>query len=508
MMVWDILVTSSPALVLAVPLLFAFLIALLGRFFERHVNILFASALIITSFFVGVMAVEVLTSESWMYVFGAAAPEPENGTSFFRIVFLADGFSVLATITIAIIAVVTGIYSFDYMKDETVLNKYYSLFLLTWVGINGMVLTNDIFNMFVWFEVTTMASCGLVAFQNYREKSIEAALKYLLLSVVGGLVFLFAIGLLYGQYGVLNLTLLSEQISGTFNDRLAVGLIMVVFAMKSSSVPFHFWTPDVYGESPGPISPYMAVTTMGFLFAFFRLVVGGFVGGISPQLIGMIVMLLGMISMVVGVMMAFAQRDLRKLLAYLSISQIGYIMLAVGIGIATLDTASYDDFGSLAMTSGLFHMINDVIYKSLLFLTIVSLVHVTGIRNREELSGLVYKMPYLSLFFLIGALSISGVPPFAGFYSKFLIYKSTFLFHPLMGLFAIVTSIIILVIMAKVFSQVFLGSKEDSFDQHVPKSMFIGMTILAVLVIIFSMMPHVIVSEIITPAVESLTALF
>ncbi len=508
MMVWDILVTSSPALVLAVPLLFAFLIALLGRFFERHVKVLFASALIITSFFVGLMAFEVLTAESWMYVFGAETPSPQNGTSFFRIIFLADGFSVLATITIAIIAVVAGIYSYGYMKNETALNKFYSLFLLTWVGINGMVLTNDLFNMFVWFEVTTMASCGLIAFQNYRENSIEAALKYLLLSVVGGLVFLFSIGLLYGQHGVLNLTLLSQQITGTFNDRLAVGLIIVVFAMKSSSVPFHFWTPDVYGESPGPIFPYMAVTTMGFLFALFRLLVGGFVGGVSPQIVGMIVMLLGIISMVVGVMMAFAQRDLRKLLAYLSISQIGYIMLAVGIGIATLNTVSYEEFGSLAMTSGLFHMINDMIYKSLLFLTIVSIVHVTGIRNREELSGLVYKSPYLSLFFLLGALSISGVPPFAGFYSKFLIYKSTFLFHPLMGLFATIMSIIILVIMAKVFSQVFLGSEKDSFDKHIPKSMFLGMTILAALVILFSLMPHVIVSEIITPAVESLTASF
>ncbi len=507
-MTWNTIVTASPALILATPLLFAFLIALLGRFFEKSVEILFACGVILTSFFVGVMAFEVLTVESWSYVFGAQRPHPENVTSFFRIIFLADGFAVLATITIAIIAVVAGIYSYGYMREETALNKYYSLFLLTWVGINGMVLTNDLFNMFVWFEVTTLSSCALVAFQNYRKKSIEAAMKYLLLSVVGGLFFLFSIALLYGQYGVLNLELLSENITGSYNDRLAVGIIMVVFAMKSSSVPFHLWTPDVYGESPGPVAPYMAVTSMGFLFALFRLLFTSFAGAISPQIIGMVVMLLGIISMGVGVMMAFAQKDLRKLLAYLSISQIGYIMLVVGLGIATLNTVSYEEFGSLAITGGLFHMINDIVYKALLFLSIISIIHITGIRNKEELSGLAYKMPYLSFFFLLGALSISGVPPFAGFYSKFIIYKSTFLFHPLLGLFAAVMSIIILVIMAKLFSEVFLGSDEERSEKRIPTTMFVSMVILACIVILFSIMPHIIVSEIITPAVESLTEMF
>ncbi len=507
-MTWNTIVTASPALILALPLLFAFLIALLGRFFEKSVEMLFVCAVILTSFFVGVMALEVLTVGGWSYVFGAEQPHPENVTSFFRIIFLADGFAVLATITIAIIAVVAGIYSYGYMREETALNKYYSLFLLIWVGINGMVLTNDLFNMFVWFEVTTLSSCALVAFQNYREKSIEAAMKYLLLSVVGGLFFLFSIGLLYGQYGVLSLELLSGKITGSYNDRLAVGIIMVVFAMKSSSVPFHLWTPDVYGESPGPIAPFMAVTSMGFLFALFRLLFTSFAGAISPQIIGMVVMLLGIISMVVGVMMAFAQKDLRRLLAYLSISQIGYIMLVVGLGIATLNTVSYEEFGSLAITGGLFHMINDIVYKALLFLSIISIVHITGIRNKDELSGLAYKMPYLSFFFLLSALSISGVPPFAGFYSKFIIYKSTFLFHPILGLFAAVMSIIILVIMANLFSEIFLGSKKERSEKRIPKTMFAGMTILAIIVILFSIMPHVIVSEIITPAVEALTGSF
>ncbi len=502
---WNTLVTTSPALILAIPLLFSFLIMLLGKFFKRSTQILFPLALILTSFFVGTMAIEVLTAESWMYVFGAEQPYPENGTSFFRIVFMADGFSVLATMTTATIAVVAGIYSYGYMKRESGLEKYYTLFLLTWVGINGMVLTNDLFNMFVWFEVTTIASCGLIAFQKYRLKSVEASLKYLLLSVAAGLFFLFSIGLLYGQHGVLNLHLLSGEMTGSFNDRLAVGLILVVFAMKSSSVPFHLWTPDVYGESPGSVSPFMAITSMGFLFALFRLLLNGFIGGISPEVVGLVLMVLGILSMLVGVMMALAHDDLRRLLAYLSISQIGYIMLVIGVGITTLDTGRYDEFGSLAFTGGLFHMINDAIYKALLFLSIITVVHVTGIRDKNQLSGIFHKMPYTSFFFLIGALSIAGVPPFSGFYSKFLIYQATFLYHPLLGLFAAVVSIFILVVMVKLFSNIFLGpKKEEESKVKIPKTMFVGMTLLAILVAVFSIIPHVVVSEIIVPAVEAL----
>ncbi|MFW5945267.1 MAG: proton-conducting transporter membrane subunit [Candidatus Natronoplasma sp.] len=507
-MFWRMVVTASPALILAIPLLFAFVITLMGRLFEKSVQGLFLSSLIITSFFVGVMAFEVLTVEGWSYVFGGEQPRPQQVSSFFRIIFVADGFSVLATITIAIIASVTGIYSYAYLKGESHLNKYYTLFLLTWAGINGMVLTNDLFNMFVWFEVTTIASSGLVAFQNYNRKSIEAALRYLVLSVAGGLFFLFSIALLYGQYGVLNLELLSEQINGSFNDKLAVGLIMIVFAMKSSSAPFHHWTPEVHGESPGPVSPFIAIMVMGYLLALFRLSIGVFSAGLSVEILGSILMILGILSMVVGIIMGFYNDDIKLIVVYLSISQIGYILLAMGVGLTTLNTGRYEEFGSLAFTGGLFHVINDAVYKTLLFLSVITVGHAAGTRDLNELSGIFYKMPYTSIFFLIGALSISGFPPFSGFYSKFLIYRSTYSFHPLLGLFTIVMTALIFLMMAKLFSSVFLGLTESTSEKEIPLMMFLSMIILSIIVIIFSIIPHIVISEIISPAVEALAMVF
>ncbi|MFP4141798.1 MAG: proton-conducting transporter membrane subunit [Thermoplasmata archaeon] len=507
-MVWGTLVDSTPGLIVITPLFLAFLITLLERLFGRSNQILFLTGLALTSFFVGLMAFEVLTVGGWSYVFGAEQPSPENGKSFFRIIFLADGFSVLSTITIVLIAFTTGLYSIGYMKNKPDLSRFYSLFFLTFAGLNGMVLTNDLFNMFVWFEVTSIASSGLIAFENYRGKSVEAALKYLFVSVIGGLFFLFSIALFYGQYGVLNLQLLSEAMTGSYNDEMAVGLITVVFAMKSSSVPFHFWTPEVHGDAPGPVSPFIAIMVMGYLLALFRLLTSVFTGSISSEIIGLIIILLGAFSMVVGVFIAFSTDDIKLVVVYLSISQIGYIMLVVGVGLTTLNTTRYQEFGQLSFASGLFHVINDAVYKTLLFLSVITMGRVAGTRDKRQLSGMLHRLPYTTVFFIIAGLSISGFPPFSGFYSKFLIYRATYSFHPILGLFTVVMTALIFLLMAQLFSSVFLGPVDEEPEGSVSRSMLASMVILTIIVIVFSIIPHIFVSEVVIPAVEALTTSF
>jgi len=500
----DIIIENSPTFILAIPLLFAFLTAVLGWVSEKIGEILFGIGLALTVFFVGVMSFEVLTAESWFYVFGAESPSPENITSFFRITFIADGFAVLATITISITAVAAGIYSYSFMKDESGLNKFYTLFLLTLAGVNGMVLTGDLFNLFVWFEVTSVASCALIAFKNYRGRSVEAALKYMVLSTVGGLVVLFSIGLLYGQHGVLNYALLREGIAGsfTFLDKLALGLLAVVFAMKASSVPMHMWAPDAYGEAPGSVTPFIAVTSLGSLFVLFRLFFGVFSVGLDVAILGSLLIVLGALSMIVGVSMALVQSDLKRLIAYLSVSQVGYMMTAIGVGLATL--RSGEGFGDLAMQGGLFHMLNDGVYKALLFLSAVAVIHTTDIRSLNDLGGLAHKMPYTTFFFLFGALSIAGIPPTSGFSSKLLIYKSVYLYSPILAIIALVVSIITFAIVAKAFFNAFLGPDQSLMKRRISKPMLWGMGILTVVLIVFTLFPNVVVAEIVDPAVEGL----
>ncbi len=499
----EALITLSPALIIVTPLLTAFLKTILEKLFERANKIIFFIGIFVTIFFVFLMAFRVFTDESWLYIFGAEAPESQAVGSRFRISFLADAYSALAVITITIVALASAVYSFDFVKGKDD-KKYYTLFLLTLAGANGMVLTQDLFNLFVWYEVASVASCGLIVFYNAKGRSIEAGLKYMLLSTVGGLFFLFSIGLFYGQYGVLNLAILSENITGTYNDKLALGLIIGVFAMKSSSVPFHMWTPDAYGEAPGSSTPFIAITTMSSLFVLIRLLFGGLLGSISPQAPGQILLILGVLSMIIGVGMALVQDDLKRLVAYLSISQIGFILLAVGLGLISLSSGGFNNYGSTAMRGGLFHMINDGIYKALLFLSIISVIYLAGSRSMKNISGMAWKNTGLTIVFIISGLCIAAVPPTAGFYSKFLIYKASFLYHPLLGMFTVTISIIIFAIMVKIFYEIFLGPVEIQEKKQIPRWMNMGMLILTVGVVIFSAIPHIIVSEIIIPSIEAL----
>lgn len=499
----DALITLSPALVLVTPLITAFLKTILEKIDKRMNKIVFASGLFLTFFFVFLMSYQVLVDESWIYVFGAEEPSSGSIISQFRINFVADGYSVLASITLVVVALASGIYSFDFIerRDD---KKFYTLFLLTLAGATGMVLTRDLFNLFVWYEVASVASCGLIVFYNERGKSIEAGLKYMILSTVGGLFFLFSIGLIYGQYGVLNLAVLSDTITGTFNDKLALGIVIGVLAMKSSSVPFHMWAPDAYGEAPGSVSPFIAVTSLGSLFVLIRLLFDGLLGGIAPLQIGIVLMVLGIVSMTVGIGMALVEKDLKRLVAYLSISQIGYILLAVSVGFVSMNSGELDSVGITAMRGGLFHMINDGIYKALLFFSVISIVYLTGSRNVDKISGLAWKNPALTTFFIIGGLCIAAVPPSSGFYSKYLIYKSTFLFNPVLGMFTVTMSIIIFGVMVKVFYEVFLGPPEIQEKENIPLWMSSGMVLLTIGVLIFSIIPHRIVSEVVIPAVEAL----
>ncbi len=497
------LVTHSPTLILGIPLLFAFLTPLVNKISDDLRDILFLLGLSLTALFVGVMAYEVWIEGGWTYVFGASTPS--GGTySTFRILFVADGFSVLATITIIIAAVGAGIYSFGFMKGYSSMEKFYTLFLLTLAGVNGMVLTGDLFNLFVWFEVTSIASCALIAFTNFRGKSVEAALKYMILSVVGGLLVLFSIGLLYGQYGVLNFTLLGASIQMTFIDRLALGLLLIVFAMKASSVPMHMWAPDAYTEAPGPATPFIAITSLGSLFVLFRIIFTVFRVSMAPTMVGTLIIIFGVLSMFVGVTMALTQSDIKRLIAYLSISQVGYMMVAVGVGLTTLTGEGFSGVGTLAMKGGLFHMLNDGVYKALLFLSAIAVYHATGTRDLNKLGGLAHTMPYTTIFFLIGGLSIAGVPPLSGFSSKIMIYESIYMFNPILAIIALVVSIMTLAIIGKAFFNIFLGPDQGLSVGEVPKSMLAGMVILTVIVVFFTLFPDLVVTEVVRPAVRAL----
>jgi len=369
-----------------------------------------------------------------------------------------------------------------------------------------MVLTGDLFNLFVWFEVASVSSAALIAFKTYEGKAVEAALKYMIISVIGGLFFLLSIGFLYGQYGVLNYQLLAENITGTNLDKIALTILVVVLALKAGAVPLHFIIPDAYSMAPGSVTAVLVVASQAGLWVLFRVVFTLYGVAVNTLTIGWIVIVLGILSMFIGVTMALVQKTVKRLMAYHAISQTGYMLLGVGVGLAVLGKPEMGLYGRTAMEGGVFHIINHAMYKGLLFLTAGAIIFKTGIRKLDDLGGLGHSMKWTMGFFIIGALAIAGIPPFNGFASKLMIYKSVYRFNPLLSIIAMVVSILTLASFVKVFHSIFMGPKdEDIYDTgDVPKPMLAGMTILAAFVILFSLFPGAVVSNIVEPAVEAL----
>jgi len=335
------------------------------------------------------------------------------------ILLISDGLSTLMLVIINVVSLLAIIYSIKYMTMYTAKPKYYSLFLLMLAGMNGVVITGDLFNIFVFLEVASLASYALVGFGCEHEE-LEASFKYLILGEVASTAILFGIAFLYSMTGTLNMPDMARQIE-IIGINQAVAFVIAIFIMgfglKASMVPFHAWLPDAHPSAPAPISAMLSgvlIKAIG-VYAIARFMFNV----IGPNaMVSSILMFLGALSMVVGVFLAVGQSDFKRMLAYHSISQMGYVTIGLGLG---LNPNVSPVIAAMGLFGGLYHLVNHAVFKSLLFLCSGSFEYRTGTRNRYEMGGLIRKMPVTSTACSIASLSISGVPPFNGFWSKLII---------------------------------------------------------------------------------------
>lgn len=495
-----------PALIIGIPLLTGFATPLISKIHDKLRNIFVIGVLGVTLFLVGLLAVKVFDSGIFVYVMGGESTGvtlPSGYRMPVRIVLEVDGMSVFMAIISSIVAFLGAVYSWAFMNEHTGKDKYYTLLLILTAGMFGMEFTGDMFNFFVFLEITSIAACSLIGFRINRGESAEAAFKTMVLYTLGALLFLFAVGILYGTYDALNIAILASRIQYTGLDKIALGLFVGALALKAGAVPMHMWVPDAYAEAPAPITLVLVANTQVALYGLFRVVFTLYGLTISTQTVGWIIVILGVLSMFVGVTMALIQNKIKRLIAYGAVSQIGYMLLGVGVGLATLGTPALQEYGIKAMQGSIFHILNDAMYKGLLFLTAGSIIYSTGKRNLNELSGLAHDMKFTSLFFIIGAGAIAGVPPFNGFASKLIIYESVYKFNPLLSVIAILASIVTLAIFVKIFQSAFLGPKLLEIRKE-PKSMVCAMLVLSIIVVAFGLFPDIIVDNIVTPAVNAL----
>ena len=501
----DFLLQHSPALIVAIPLLGAFLTPLVSRLNDKARNIFVILTLGLTTSIVFLLASDVFAGNIHTYVFGSQ----DLALPVVRILFEVDAMSAFMAIIGTILALVAVIYSWAFIKENTGLDKYYTLILLMTAGMFGMMLTGDMFNFFVFLEITSIASCALIAFWTNKGKAVEAGFKYIVISTIGALFILFAIALLYGQYNALNIATLASVIQFSFLDKIALVLLIAALAMKAGIVPMHMWLPDAYGKAPAPVTIILIGATQASLYGVFRVcfTLYGNTINLTPVSIGWIIVLLGLITMLLGVAMALIQSDFKRLIAFSAVAEIGYMFLGVGTGLTVLgNTEMMAAIGSSAMSGGVFHIMNDALDVGLLFLVAGAVYYATKETSLNKLGGLARNMKYTTVFFIIGLLAVSGMPPMNGFASKLLIYESTFQLNPILSIVAILSSIMLLAVFVKVFHSAFLGPALPKFKdvKEVPKSMLIAMGIIASIIIVFGLFPELIVSNIVEPAVNAL----
>jgi len=504
------LTTHAPILAIAVPLMAAFLIPLIGRTSARARNIFVVAVLAFVEFIVIVLARDVYANGIQIYTMGALSPSlsiPENYMVPIRIILEVDGLGVLMAIISATVALAGAIYSISCMKRETGQDRFYTLLLLLTVGMLGIQLTGDLFNLFVFLEILSISGAALAAFRTRFSDAVEGGFKYLIVSTVAALMVLIATGLFYGQYNALNIAAIADAMQYTVLDKIALALLVGALLTKSGAVPSHWWVPDTYTPAPAGTSPMLYAASLACLAALFR--ISFTLYGIQMNLttIGWIVIIAGLLSMFIGVTMALRQTDVKRLMVYHVISQEGYMLLGVGVGLAVLGAPqAVAAYGREALAGGLFHVINNAFFKGLLLLTGEALFFRLGTRDLNKMGGMGRNMKWTCAFFIIGALAISGVPPFNGFASKLMIYEAAYHLNPMLTIIALIVSIMTLASFTKVFQSAFTGPRLPEYEHvtDVPLSMKIGMGILAGATLFFSLFPGLVVDTIIYPAADAL----
>jgi len=391
-------------LFIALPLVIAGLLPLLGRVSKRVLPDVVANGTLAFLLAASVLMRKSLAAGGSVVALLGGPGEAVN------IRLAVDGFSLFMLFAVALVGLCAGLFSIDYMEHYGSKANYYALFLVMIAGMNGLVLSADLFNIYLFLEVAAVASYALVAF-GLEPDELEASFKYLMLSVVASAAILLGIALIFGATGGVDFGSVARGLQA-LDDRVLVGfaaaLFIMGFGLKAALMPFHAWLPDAHPSAPAPISAMLSglLIKVSGVYALTRVFFNVF--GLTPAL-SSVLMYLAAFSIVAAALLALGQKDIKRMLAYSSISQVGYIVLGLGLGTP------------LGIAGGLFHVFNHALAKSLLFLNSGSIQQATGTRNLDEMGGLAKRMPVTAATNLVGAMSIAGVPPFNGFWSKLLI---------------------------------------------------------------------------------------
>jgi len=428
-------------LIIVLPIIIPLLFAVIMLFFWKNVKV-HKALNVVASIFSLVVSIILISDVN---ASGIISLQVGSWQAPFGISLVADLLASIMVLITAVIGLAASIYSLGSMDEQREKFLYYPLLQFLLMGINGAFLTGDIFNLYVWFEVMLISSFVLLALGGKREQ-LEGAIKYVTLNLLSSAIFLAAVGILYGIVGTLNMADLARKIPLVEQKELVTVvsfLFMIAFGIKAAVFPLFFWLPASYHTPPIAISAIFAglLTKVG-VYALIRVFTLIFVQ--DTNFTHTVLLVIAGFTMLTGVLGAASQNDMRKILSFHIISQIGYMIMGLAL------------FSPLAIAGAIFYIIHHIIVKTNLFLVSGIVDKMKGSFQLKKIGGLYKYYPLLGLLFLIPALSLAGIPPLSGFWAKFVVIKAGLEINQMfIVVVALIVGLLTLFSMTKIWNEAF-----------------------------------------------------
>ena len=393
--------------------------------------------------------------------------------------FEIDMLGVYMAFSIGLLSLLVSVYSISYMEHETRVTEFNTLVIFMVSGMFGIVMSGDLFTLFIFWELMGLSSYVLVSFLKRNWGPIEAGFKYLIMSATAGAFLLLSMALIYGMAGTLNFATLAASLRGapmTPWTILLFATLIVGFGVKSAIVPLHTWLPDAHPEAPSPISALLSgIVIETGLYAMTRVLYIAF----EPTFFKMPIAALALITMTVGNLLALRQNDLKRMLAYSSIGQVGYMLIGISTGM------TYGLLGTFL------HIFNHSLMKGMAFLSVGSIVHETGTRDLDKLKGVGRMMPWTTLSIFVAFMGLGGVPGTSGFISKFILFNASLgAGIPILALAGVLNSTLSMAYYLRVLIALVSKKTEETIEAKEAPILMVGVAmVMAVLIIVLGFYP-------------------
>jgi len=402
-----------------------------------------------------------------------------------------DGLSIVMALVGFLLWLAVSIYSISYIKINLV--SYYSLLLIVLGAVQGTVLAKDLISFYVFLEMAAMATYFLIIHKRSVD-ALQAGYKYIVMTLIGAFLILLSIILVYVDTGSYEVIMVTKS-----GGIIAPVLFLFGCFVKAGVVPLHTWLPDAHPAAPSPVSAFLSgmmikIGAYGIIRFIFPILNFDLPATNFGEILSSLIMSIGVASMLIGVLLALLQTDVKRLLAYHSISQMGYILLGIGMGT------------KLGLAGGLYHLVNHAMFKGLLFLCMGAVIYSTGTRKLDNLGGLWKRMPITTSTCIIAALAISGIPPFNGFASKTVLAEAVANYNFVLKFVMMVTGTLTFASFLKLISYTFFGElkKQLITIKEAPLLMQLPMMVLAILCVLLGINAQFVLDRFIVFAMSGL----